>query len=86
LGAVDALLVDLIMLWLFSGPSRTVLAADGSKVEDVELAALSHSATAEGRVGLGEGDRSACGESEDGGGELHDDDCGSRGFGLEMWL
>jgi hypothetical protein len=53
--------------------SRTVLAADGGKVEDVELATLSNSAGAEGRVGLGLSNRGACGEGEDGGGELHVD-------------
>ena len=55
------------------GLSRTVLAADGGKVEDVELAALRNAASAEGRVDLGHGDRGACGEGEDGGGELHVD-------------
>jgi hypothetical protein len=53
------------------GMSRTVLAADGGKVEDVELAALRNAASAEGRVDLGQGERGACGEGEDGGGELH---------------
>lgn len=57
--------------------SRTVLAADGGEVEDVELAALRNTAGAEGRVDLGQGDRGACGEGEDGGGELHGD-CGSE--------
>jgi hypothetical protein len=56
---------------LFWTPSRTVLAADGGKVEHVELAALRNTAGAEGRVDLGQGDGSACGEGEDGGGELH---------------
>ena len=57
--------------------SRTVLAADGGKVKDVKLAALGNTAGAEGRVDLGQGDRGACGEGEDGGGELHGD-CGSE--------
>lgn len=52
--------------------SLTVLAGDGSKVEDVELAALGSTATAESWVRLGESNRSAGGEGEDGGGELHD--------------
>jgi hypothetical protein len=51
----------------------TVLAGDGSKIEDIGLAALGDSATAESRVGLGYDDGSAGGESEDGGGELHGD-------------
>ena len=59
---------------------HTVLAADGGEIEDVKLAALSGSATAESRVGLGQGDGSAGGEGEDGGGELHDD-CGLRVVG-----
>jgi hypothetical protein len=49
----------------------TILAGDGSKIEDVSLAALGDSATAEGRVGLGDNDGSAGDESEDG--ELHGD-------------
>jgi len=48
-----------------------VLAADGGKVKDVELAALGNAAGAKSRVDLGQSDRSACGEGEDGGGELH---------------
>jgi hypothetical protein len=51
----------------------TVLAGDGSKIEDIGLAALGDSATTESRVGLGYDDGSAGGESEDGGGELHCD-------------
>jgi hypothetical protein len=62
----------------FGLPSRTVLAADGGKVEDVELAALRNAAGAEGRVDLGQGDGGACGEGEDGGGELH----GESGLGV----
>jgi hypothetical protein len=52
-------------------PTLTVLAGNGSKIEDVKLAALCDSAAAKGRVGLGHDDRSAGNESEDGGGELH---------------
>jgi hypothetical protein len=51
----------------------TVLASDGSKVEDISLAALGDSATAESRVGLSDNDGSAGGESEDSGEELHGD-------------
>jgi hypothetical protein len=53
------------------GLALTVLAADGGKVKDVELAALGNAAGAKSRVDLGQSDRSACGEGEDGGGELH---------------
>jgi len=55
---------------VFLGLLRTVLAADGGKVEDVELAALRNATSAEGRVDLSQGDR-----GDEGGGELHDD-CG----------
>jgi hypothetical protein len=60
--------------------SRTVLAADGGKIEDVELAALCNTTGTEGRVDLSHGDRGACGEGEDGGSELHGD-CGSEVIG-----
>ena len=63
------------------GMSRTVLAADSGKVEDVELAALRNAAGAEGRVDLGQDDRGTCGEGEDGGGELH----GGRGSEVVDW-
>lgn len=58
----------------------TVLAGDGSKIENVKLAALSNSAAAKGRVGLSHDDGSAGSESEDGGGELHGDCCLCVGF------
>jgi hypothetical protein len=51
----------------------TVLAGDGSEIEDISLAALGDSATAESRVGLGNDDGGTGGESENGGGELHGD-------------
>lgn len=53
------------------GLSRTVFAADGGEIEDVELAALGDPAGAEGWVGLGQGDGGACGEGEDGSVEMH---------------
>ena len=53
----------------------TVLAGDGSKIKDVELAALCNPAATKSRVGLGHDDGCAGGESEDGGGELHGDYC-----------
>jgi hypothetical protein len=49
----------------------TVLAGDSSKIEDISLAALGDSATAESRVGLSDDDGSTGDESEDG--ELHGD-------------
>jgi hypothetical protein len=51
----------------------TVLAGNGSEVEDISLAALGDSAAAKSRVGLGHDDGGAGGESEDGGGEMHGD-------------
>jgi len=53
----------------------TVLAGDGSKIKDIDLAALCDSAAAKSRVGLGDNDGSAGGESEEGSGELHGDCC-----------
>jgi hypothetical protein len=64
------------------GLSRTVLAADGGKVEDIELAALRDTASTESRVDLSQGDRGACGEGEEGSGELHD----GCGLSLVGWL
>lgn len=68
-----AICVRILYAIIVKRMALTVLAGDGSEVEDVKLAALGGPATAKGRVGLSNDDRGASGESEDGSEELHVD-------------